>query len=133
MPKNVLINKKELLEMLKTNLELHKTVYKEAADNFQGNYASELLKMADIAVKENKFIMQVNLEHPENHEADYDAAIKMIEVDCRDQIELDFEEFAQFYMNKWHWITRFQACYISNRGYSGYSGYSPKASSYFKT
>lgn len=134
MPKKVLINKLDLLDVLHKNLELHRKVYKEAADAFKENYVAELQKMSLKAMGEDKFTMMVNLNEPKNHEDDYTTAIKMIEVDCRPQIELEFEEFAQFYLNKWDWIYSFRACYTSNKGYSGYSGcsgYSTDAAAYF--
>jgi hypothetical protein len=131
MPKKVLIKKHELLEVLNTNLELHKQVYTEAAEAFKKNYVEELQKMSIKAMKENRFDMQVKLDEPKNYEDDYTTAIKMVEVDCRHEIELEFEEFAQFYLNKWNWMHSFKACYLSNSGYSGVSGYSDSAKVYF--
>ena len=143
MPKKVLIKKDNLLGVLHKNLELHQKVYKEAAELFHGNYTAELKKMAEKALKENKFQMHVSLNEPANHEDDYNTAIQMIEADCREEIELEFEEFAQFYLNKWGWMASFRMCYMSNVGYSGCSGltgstgpagskgYSSEATEYF--
>ena len=134
MPKKVLIRKIELLDVLNKNLLLHRQVYKEAADAFRENYVTELGRMSARAVSDSVFTMMVALNEPKNHEEDYLTAIKMIEIDCRKEIELEFEEFAQFYLNKWDWIYSFRGSYTSNRGYSGYSGisgYSTAAKEYF--
>ncbi len=147
MPKQVMIKKVKLLEVLNKNLTLHKKVYAEAMEAFDKRYLKELTKMRKLASK-GKYELRVNINKPENHADDYQTAIKMVEADCRDDIYLEFDEFTKYYLNKWDWIREFRVCYTSNvcgysgssgyagtsgySGYSGCSGYSVEAQSYFE-
>lgn len=119
--KDVMVKRTELLEILKRNLDIHKDLYASAAEAFRSKYVLEIDKMKQQA-QENMFSMHVDLQKPENHCVDYEVAIKMLEMECRDEIELTDEEFAKFVLNKWRWITNFYSSFSSNTGYSGYNG-----------
>jgi hypothetical protein len=122
--KDVVIKKTELLDILKKNLAMHKDLYDSAAAAFREKYMAELNKMLLKSAESNDFQMSVNLQKPENREDDYEVAIRMLEVECRDEVTLEEQEFAKYVLNKWHWIHTFYSSFSSNTGYSGISGYS---------
>ena len=117
------MKKSVLLDTLKTNLAMHKDLYSSAAEAFRGKYIVELNKML-LGAPMNDFQMDVKLDKPNDHSDDYEVAIRMLDVECRDEIELSEDEFAKYVLNKWRWISTFYSSFTSNTGYSGYSGYS---------
>ena len=116
-----------LLQILKKNLTLHESIYKKAQKAFKQNYIKTLAKLSKSARKD-KFTLSLNLHLPENHENDYKAAIKMVELSSREEIQLTEDEFMQYVMNQWNWLSSFRYSYYSNVSSSSSSS-SPSLSS----
>lgn len=113
MPDVIYMKKDILITKLNKNLLLHKQIYKETILAFKKNYTDKLRGML-IASKKNKFETRIDLVIPENHEEDYIRAISMIEMNCRDEIALREDEFNEYVLNRWNWISNFRLSYISN-------------------
>jgi hypothetical protein len=47
--------------------------------------------------------MYISLPMPEDHTDDYERAIKMLDLDVREDIELTEQEFAQYVLDDWGW------------------------------
>jgi len=57
-----------------------------------------------VRLKKGKTVDQyINLPVPVDHTLEYDRVIKMIELDTREEITLNENEFAQFVMDDWQW------------------------------
>ena len=116
--KSVYVQKMDLLETLNKNLELHKKIYNKSISEFKKNYISTLDRYIKKAKEDSEFEMCLNLNKPENHERDYKDAITMVEMSCRNEIELNQNEFNTYVLNRWHWISRFAVSYLSNCSFS---------------
>ena len=117
--KTVKINKTELLESVKKNLETHKSDYEESVDG----YYVELLKKLKSKVKavkaREKIDMIIHLVKPENHSKEYERVIKMLEMTTEDEIELTVREFDNYVMDNWGWSDDFgttKMMYSNNKG-----------------
>ena len=121
--KSVVMDKLELLKILRSNLAMYKDLYDSTAIAFKEKYIVELNNML-LKSAGNEFVMYVDLKRPEDKSEDYEVAIKMLEAECRDKVELTEQEFAQCVLNKWSWIGTFYSTFTGNTGYSGISGYS---------
>lgn len=98
-----IIKRDKLLEELKKNREEHTSIFLEAVEGYRKE-ALELLEENIEMVKAGKIInLQIMLPVPEDHTIDYDRVIKMIELDVRDEIELEEFEFSQYVMDDWAW------------------------------
>jgi hypothetical protein len=128
MPDVIYMRKKELLTKINKNLSLHRKIYKDAMDAFKVNYSKRLGIMLETVKKENKFLMELELTLPENHEDDYIRAINMVKLNCRNEIALREDEFNEYILNKWHWIETFKHSYVLNCSSSASSSSSGSSS-----
>jgi len=111
--KEIHIRREELLKLLNKNLEIHTKIYKKSMEAFKKNYNNRLSKMLKIAEK-NKFVMDIELNKPENHRQDYEDAVHAVTLDERAVIVLNQDEFARYILNRWTWIGYFKHAYFSN-------------------
>jgi len=104
---NILINKVDLIDILQKNRQKHKLDYEKAKGAY-AKTAEELLNKLLEKVRSGKVIRQY-LELPEiqNHDNDYDRAIQMLELDVRDNIPLEQNEFKNYVQDQWSWTEDF--------------------------
>ncbi len=93
---------KEYLVTLKSdftygsNMILDKIAKQEKVDDY-----------GSIPLNNSYFNYGVNLKYPESHEAEYNRAIRAIELNIYENIELSEIEFNQYVMNDWSWKNSF--------------------------
>lgn len=113
--KTVKVSKQKLLNRLKENRDKHKREFEKAFAGYQQAFleqAKVLMEVAQQVVEEGKrveLVGSIDLQVPEDHTKDYDAAISMVdwnEVDEGEKIELSFEQFMFFVEDKWNWRKR---------------------------
>jgi hypothetical protein len=51
--------------------------------------------------------LRIILSRPRDHTRDYDRAIRMLEMDTRDELTLDERTFGQYVMDQWQWKSDF--------------------------
>ena len=156
--KNVVINKNELLSILKENRAKHDTIFDVAISGYWiqaqntidkkkqefKNYIKELghdfnyeikkiankinskerINQTSIGISTN-MNYQIGLPYPENHSDEYNRAIRAVELNVYDKIELSEQEFNQYIMNNWAWRNSFinsNSNYVNLSVYSGYCG-----------
>lgn len=113
---SVKINKDELLKIVQENKEKHIKEYKEAVKDFQMavtkvcNENIELVNAGKIDIKN----MPVK---PNSYEANYNRAIRMLELTVDTVIELGTYEFNQLVLDEWEWK---QAFSTSNSTYKSF-------------
>jgi hypothetical protein len=108
------INKAELLGIVKANRETHHTVFLEALEGYRKAVIAELEKALDDARSGKRIWRATGLTQPINQVAEYDRAIRMIELSVDEHISLEEDEFAQLVLDKWAWSRSFSA---SNKSY----------------
>lgn len=105
----VTVERGSLLEVVRENREAHKELFEEAVKGYRKKVIDELEMMIEEARKGGRIRRAIQLPEPENHTADYDRVIKMLEMSIHDNVELDAREFNQYVMDDWGWKDAFIA------------------------
>jgi hypothetical protein len=103
----VKIKRGELLAILKTNRETHRAIFLEALEGYRKMAIEELGVMLSDAKAGRKIRRAVSLIEPMDQTKDYDRAIRMMELEVREEVELTPAEFAQYVMDDWRWKDQF--------------------------
>lgn len=130
--KKIVATTAKLLEAVKENYEKHKKEYKEALDAYKVVAVEEVKEMRTeynkickefIAKVENikedeeipvlsfhlKDVFRPSEKPPVDHSEDYETAIKMLEFETSETIEIELEDFQRFVMDLWKWKADFSA------------------------
>jgi hypothetical protein len=100
---DVKVKRAELLARVQANRDAHRDLYLKAREGFRARAIEELDDMLQKA-RTGDVRLMVGLTPPEDHTADYDRAIDMLEMSQDDIIEVDSETFAQLVRNEWRWF-----------------------------
>lgn len=121
--RRVKVRKLDLINKVRTNRETHVTEYKEACAGYREQALEKLEEAADrlkrqlSALKEGEAIglaaIHFSLPLPENHAADYDQVLAMLEMSVDEEIELDDDSFAKYVMDNWDWRDKWEATKMS--------------------
>ncbi len=108
----------EVLAKLYNNRKQHIAIFTEAQANYlatvKAGLEEALAKVESGKYKVTDYI-SVSFNPPKDYTEVYDQAIAMLELETREIIPLDQEQFTCLVMDKWHWKNDFLT---SNAGYS---------------
>lgn len=107
--KSVSMNKSRLLEILRQNREMHIAEFTSAMIEYRKDLVAELEKRLEIAQSGGDVEHFINLVVPMTHEKEYNTAIKMLEYDEREIVDLTNQEFQQYVEDEWSWKQAFAA------------------------
>jgi predicted component of viral defense system (DUF524 family) len=95
--------KSDLLAILTENRAKHRTVFEAAFAGYK-DQAKKILRahLRDLNAGRAPEL-RILLSRPQDHTADYDRIIKMLELDVNEQFTLPEERFAQYVMDDWRW------------------------------
>ncbi len=109
------VNKQELLAILKKNRDNHHAVFEEA---FEG-YRKESIRIHEEnlkTLKGNKRVIVAFYETaPQDHTADYNVVIRMLEMDVGNTVDLNQQQFTNYVDDNWNWKQQWT---ISNSKYA---------------
>lgn len=119
----ITVKKKDLIQVIKQNREKHLQDYNTAVLGYKIKVKEELEKK----LKELERLTDSNFENfehylksisskPTNNLKDYDVALGMLEITTEKEIQLDINEYRQYYLDEWHWKNVWT---MSNTGYIG--------------
>lgn len=114
--KQVRVKKEELLSILKKNKAEHREIFLKAQEKFREVAIKELDRMLKAARDSQPFVLErvARLVQPKDFTAEYDRAIKMLEMSVDDNVEITAQEFQNFVQDIWHWSRDWA---LSNSGY----------------
>jgi len=93
--RTILLKKKELIEKIKENKEVHVKEYKDAVVAYKKEAEHQL--MTEVArVQEGALDAKLDLVTPVNNADNYDKILQMFEWDVRDEVELSQNEFLEY-------------------------------------
>lgn len=104
---NITVARDDLLVALRRNLEVHKSEYLEAFEDYKKILKESLKKALQNAEANNFEKVDVQIAKPQNHEADYQRAIDMIEVSTNTEFTIDGDSYAAYFKNEWPWKRTF--------------------------
>lgn len=103
--RNVKVKKQDLMEILRKNRRDHKQVVQQA----QEKYRALVIKLLDEELAKakagNPFNIQTitRVQLPQDHTADYDLEIQMLDMSVDQEIVLDVHQFNSFVNDEWEW------------------------------
>lgn len=103
----ITVSKNQLLDALRLNRDEHITIFDKAVEVYKERVIEELEKSLADARAGRKISRYISLPEPENHTADFDTAIKMLEWEQGDTIELERRDFMRYVENRWEWAASF--------------------------
>jgi hypothetical protein len=101
--RQVTVDKEQLREKLVENRDRHRGIFEEALAGFQKEAIRLLEEQLDRARRGLRRTVFVRLDCPEDHTADYDRVIAMLDMEVGDTVSLTEQEFAQFVQDDWSW------------------------------
>jgi hypothetical protein len=104
--KEVRVRTEQLKERITTNRDTHAREFAEAVDGWAKEVAQ--LMRADIAAIEAGERRKLTIldSIPDNHTADYDRVLEMLDMSVDEFQTLDMETFRQYVMDDWSWKAR---------------------------
>ena len=112
-PRKVQVAKDKLLERLKQNRDQHDREYQEALGGYRSRLVLVLTRMFEAAKRKEDVSHKIDLTVPEDHLADYDRALQVMEWEQRDSLRLSQGEFDRYVMDNWSWSKKFKAVHAS--------------------
>jgi len=109
MPDEVVVDKDELLGVLRANRASHREVFLKAQQGFRQRAIQELDRSLADARAGNDVRLAVHLPRPEDHTEDYDREIRMLEMHQESRVKIRAQLFDQIVMDRWGWSAAFQA------------------------
>lgn len=97
----------ELKATIAENREAHRAMFLEAQGKYRARMVEELDRMLTDARTGRRIRRAVSMPEPEDHTADYDRIIRMLEMSVDDEIELDEGDFSRYVMDQWEWARSF--------------------------
>ena len=105
----VSVNKVRLLETLESNLEKHRKDFTEADDQYRGHVVAALRDRALKIEQGGEINSTFNLPKPVSYASEYEDAIRMLQWEVNDDVELSDYDFKQLVSDEWDWKQRFVA------------------------
>ncbi len=110
------VEKDKLLATLRTNLERHSGIVKEALQGYVAKARIAVEKRLKMLEAGTAVTLQFSLTPPQDHSEVYRTAIQMLEWNTSPYVELAPDEFRQLVLDEWDWTSNFVH---SNAVYSG--------------
>lgn len=105
--RQVTVKKADLVKVVSDNRAEHRQIFEEAVEGYKKR-AIELLEGHIERIREGKIErVAVSLPVPEDHTADYDRVLKMLDMSVDDDVTLDETAFAEYVMDDWGWQRQF--------------------------
>lgn len=100
---SVEVKRQELLEKITANRNSHRELFLKAQEGYRKQVIEELDRMLHDAQMGKNIRRSISLPEPQDHTADYDRTITMLEMSVDETIEITAGEFDMFVMDNWHW------------------------------
>ena len=109
---SVKVKKSELLEKIKSNHLTHKQAYEEAFEGYKKTMQNILEIQLDLVKKGAVIRVEVfSIPVPQDHSADYERAVMMLEMSVADKLDVSEEDFRMYVMDDWGWKRAFADTY----------------------
>ena len=115
--RSVKVKRTDLLAAVLTNLAKHIGEYDEAVEDYKAvaiKVAKENLKLANSGDLTTIAKVRPMPAPPVSYEAEYNRAVKMLQMSVEEEIELEDDVFNQLVMDEWSWKRAFS---VSNMAY----------------
>lgn len=111
--KSIKAMKSEVLEKVRENREQHRGIFEEAIVGYRKRMQAELDARIEDLHAGRAIDHYIRLEAPQDHTADYDRVIAMLEMEVDQVVELGETDFACYVMDDWQWRRDFLSNAVS--------------------
>jgi hypothetical protein len=124
--KTVVVDRSRLASTLANNLETHQREYLEARSGYESKRLELIRKLSDVSLAAYKNNTEATrkavheaynefaqLEKPVDHSDEYKQAIRLMEWETRDKIELSINDFECYVEDNWQWKHQFKAAHAN--------------------
>lgn len=104
------VKKETVLDILKKNLVQHQKDYDEAVLGWIEKAKGELKKILEKLDLPNAIETKIDITYlpkPNSYVKEYEKAIKMIEFETREEIEISEVDFERYFLDEWNWKSSF--------------------------
>ena len=109
----VKVDKAELLSVLQTNREKHRTTFLEAQEGFRKQVIEQLDRNLRDARNGKRINLRIVLPEPQDQKGDYDRVIGMLKMSVDTVVQLSEQEYSQYVMDDRSWKNQWTAT-VSN-------------------
>lgn len=113
--KTVKLHRNKLLVVLTDNRAKHRELFEKAFDGYRQECITILTTNLELLHKNKRQIVHFGERPPEDHTAEYDQVIRMLEMSVDEVVELSHSEFSQYVQDDWNWK---QSWSVSNMKYT---------------
>lgn len=106
--KTVKVKKLDLLEIIRKNRHEHRAKYNKAFEGYRKECIIALEANLE-ALRQGKSVVHFTERPPEDHTADYDRAIAMLDMSVDDVVEIFSREFQEYVQDDWDWKEEWMA------------------------
>jgi hypothetical protein len=97
------VKRTELIAILETNKANHRKIFEEALEGYKKEMIKQLLRMLK-DVRTGKRVQHIiSLPTPRDMTEAYDTALKMLQMNQEETVELTTQDFACLVEDKWEW------------------------------
>lgn len=118
--RKVTVNKADLREKLLENKADHEADFEITWKKYKSTLLERMNKLfkeaRDLEPGDPIELGIYDLPMPENHAADYQRAIEMLDWETGDEVVLEEHEFKQFVQDDWNWKNAFQTANVMYAG-----------------
>ena len=105
MPESIRVRRDKVLTTLKQNKEMHCKQFEEAIegwiDSAKAKAFEVLQELQSDKARETDIL--IHLPKPVSFEKEYEKAIKMFELEVRDEVDISNSDFQRFFLDEWSW------------------------------
>jgi hypothetical protein len=101
--RTVRINASELRNKLVENRAAHTADYEKAFVVYRDDVVAALKARLESVEHREPFNLYFNLRSPEDHTADYDRVIAMLNMSVEKEVDLSSDEFNCYVLDNWEW------------------------------
>jgi hypothetical protein len=109
------VDKAKLLTVLHANRGQHRAIFEEAVEGYREEAVKQLEDYLARIKKGSLKRVYISIPVPEDHTADYDRTIGLIEMGQEALVSLSDDEYRMYVLDEWDWKQHFLA---SNSAYS---------------
>lgn len=101
--RDIRVDRRKLLKIMRDNRQEHVSEFGKAQAKYRELMIAELDRRLADARAGGPIVRAFYLPEPEDHSEDYDRAIAMLEMEVRDEVELNERDFRSYVQNRWEW------------------------------
>lgn len=110
---HVTVDKGDLITTIRRNRDAHREIFERAQEAYRAKWIALLDERLRDAERGHKINRLFALPEPEDHTADFDTALRMLEWEVEGEVELTRRDFERFVENRWEWAQSFATSTVS--------------------